>query len=134
MPRLHPKTPQLRILNEFTKDVDAFRLSHYFYKQKDTKGGKLISGPPWDYNLTFGNNDFTTNFHKPENWIHTHRIAVYWWQRALEDPWFANQLHCRWDGVYATVMSLESMNEMSYLRDWIGDRLNWINDRWGGMI
>jgi hypothetical protein len=24
-------------------------------------------------------------------------------------------------------------HEMSYLRDWIGDRLNWMNDRWGGM-
>ncbi len=168
-----PSFIDLMILNEFTKDVDAFRLSHYFYKQKDTKGGKLISGPPWDYNLTFGNNDFTTDFHQPENWIHTHRISVYWWLRALEDPWFANQLHCRWDEVYATVMSPESMNEMidsnllvldqaiprnfirwpilgtyvwpnsfigtnyshemSYLRDWIGDRLNWMNDRWGGM-
>ncbi len=50
-----------------------------------------------------------------------------------EDPWFANQLHCRWDEVYATVMSPENMNEMSYLRGWIGDRLNWMNDRWGGM-
>ena len=168
-----PSFIDLMILNEFTKDVDAFRLSHYFYKQKDTKGGKLISGPPWDYNLTFGNNDFTTDFHQPENWIHTHRISVYWWLRALEDPWFANQLHCRWDEAYATVMSPESMNEMidsnllvldqaiprnftrwpilgtyvwpnsfigtnyshemSYLRDWIGDRLNWMNDRWGGM-
>lgn len=168
-----PSFIDLMILNEFTKDVDAFRLSHYFYKQKDTKGGKLISGPPWDYNLTFGNNDFTTSFHKPENWIHTHRIAVYWWLRALEDPWFANQLHCRWDEVYATVMSPENINgmidsnllvmdeaitrnfirwpilgtyvwpnsfvgtsyshEMTYLRDWIGDRLYWMNERWGGL-
>jgi len=168
-----PSFIDLMILNEFNKDVDAFRLSHYFYKQKDTKGGMLISGPPWDYNLTFGNNDFTTDFHLPENWIHTHRISVFWWERALQDHWFANQLHCRWDEVYKTVLSPESMNEMidstlmvldkaiprnftrwpilgtyvwpnsfvgtnylhemSYLRDWIGDRLNWMNDRWGGM-
>jgi hypothetical protein len=168
-----PSFIDLMILNEFTKDVDAFRLSHYFYKQKDTKGGKLVSGPPWDYNLTFGNNDFTTDFHLPENWIHTHRIAVYWWARAMQDPWFTNQLHCRWEEVYATTMSQESMSEMidstylaldraitrnfvrwpilgtyvwpnsfvgtsfghemGYLRLWIEDRLNWMNDRWGGM-
>ena len=168
-----PSFVDLMILNEFTKDVDAFRLSHYFYKQKDTKGGKLVSGPPWDYNLTFGNNDFTTDFHLPENWIHPHRIAIYWWNRAMQDPWFSNQLYCRWDELYTTVLSPESMSamidstylaldeatsrnfarwpilgtyvwpnsfvgtnyghEMGYLRLWIGDRLNWMNDRWGGM-
>ena len=168
-----PSFVDLMILNEFTKDVDAFRLSHYFYKQKVTKGGKLVSGPPWDYNLTFGNSDFTTDFHLPENWIHPHRVAIYWWDRAMQDPWFANQLHCRWDELYETVMSPESMSamidstylaldraternftrwpilgtyvwpnsfvgtsyghEMGFLRIWIGDRLNWMNDRWGGM-
>ena len=168
-----PSFVDLMILNEFTKDVDAFRLSHYFYKQKVTKGGKLVSGPPWDYNLTFGNSDFTTDFHLPENWIYPHRVAIYWWDRAMQDPWFANQLHCRWDELYETVMSPESMSamidstylaldraternftrwpilgtyvwpnsfvgtsyghEMGFLRIWIGDRLNWMNDRWGGM-
>lgn len=168
-----PSFIDLMILNEFTKDVDAFRLSHYFYKQKDSKGGMLVSGPPWDYNLTFGNSDFTSSFHLPENWIHTHRIAVYWWMRALQDPWFSNQLYCRWEDLYATTMSPEGINEMidstllvldkaiprnferwpilgtyvwpnsfigtnyenemSYLKDWIGDRLNWMNERWGGM-
>lgn len=33
-----PSFVDLTILNEFTKDVDAFRLSHYFYKQKDSDG------------------------------------------------------------------------------------------------
>ena len=168
-----PSFIDLMILNEFTKDVDAFRLSHYFYKQKVTRGGKLVSGPPWDYNLTFGNNDFTEDFHETENWIHTHRIAVYWWARAMQDPWFANQLHCRWEEVYASFMSQESLtemidstyqaldqaiarnfsrwpilgtyvwpnsfvgtsygHEMGYLRLWIKDRLNWMDERWGGM-
>lgn len=167
-----PSFIDLMILNEFTKDVDAFRLSHYFYKQKDTKGGKLVSGPPWDYNLTFGNNDFTTDFHLTENWIYTHPISIYWWARTLQDSWFSNQLYCRWEELFTSVMSSESINEMidssllvldeaisrnfirwpilgsyvwpnsfvgtnyfheiNYLRDWIGERLNWMNDRWGG--
>ena len=100
-----PSLVDMTILNEFTKDVDAFRLSHYFYKQKDSDGGKLVTGPPWDYNLTFGNSDFTADMHQPYNWIYTYPITIYWWARVMEDSWFRNALRCRWDELYQTVLS-----------------------------
>jgi len=167
-----PSFIDLMILNEFVKDVDAFRLSHYFYKQKDTRGGKLISGPPWDYNLTFGNSDFTSTMHLTSDWIHTHSITIYWWARIMHDPWFVNELFCRWEKLHSDALSHGSMNamidstlevldlavdrnftrwpilgdwiwpnsyvgqsypdEMDYLRDWIGDRLDWMDWKWGG--
>ena len=37
------------ILNEISRNVDGYRLSTYFYKDRDDKGGKLTMGPPWDY-------------------------------------------------------------------------------------
>ena len=43
--------------NEITKNVDAYRLSTYFYKEKDSDGGQIVMGPWWDYNLGFGNSD-----------------------------------------------------------------------------
>lgn len=100
-----PSFIDMMILNEFTKDVDGFRLSHYFYKQKDSDGGKLVSGPPWDYNLAFGNNDYTADMHETFNWIHTYSMTIYWWARAMEDSWFRNRLRCRWDEVYASTLS-----------------------------
>ena len=42
--------------NEITKNVDAYRLSTYFYKEKDCWGGRF-DGAWWDYNLGFGNSD-----------------------------------------------------------------------------
>ncbi len=99
-----PSFIDLMILNEFAKDVDGFRLSHYFYKQKDTNGGKLVNGPPWDYNLTYGNNDYTEDVHLTKNWTYTLSNTIYWWARAMQDPWFRNQLYCRWDELSGTVL------------------------------
>ena len=163
----------LTILNEFTKDVDAFRLSHYFYKQKDSDGGKLVTGPPWDYNLTFGNSDFLDDTQEPENWMHTFPITIYWWPRIMEDYWFRRELSCRWDELYSTVLSSDHLHgiidsaiqvmgasiprnfqrwpvlgsyvwpnsyvgstysdEEWFLRNWIDDRLDWLNSKWGGV-
>jgi hypothetical protein len=100
-----PSFIDLMILNEFVKDVDGFRLSHYFYKQKDSNGGKLVNGPPWDYNLTFGNSDYTEDVHLTYNWTYTLTNTMYWWARAMEDPWFRNRLYCRWDELYGTFLN-----------------------------
>jgi hypothetical protein len=167
-----PSFIDMMILNEFTKDVDGFRLSHYFYKQKDSDGGKLVTGPPWDYNLTFGNSDFSDDIHQTYNWVHTLPITIYWWARTMEDSWFRNQVRCRWDALYESVLSSDHLQGMIdsaiqvmgpslennfkrwpvlgvyvwpnyyvgqsysdeewYLRNWIEERLQWIDARWGG--
>jgi len=107
-----PSFVDMMILNEVTKDVDAYRLSHYFYKENDLNGGKLVNGPPWDYNLTFGNNDFAGDLNRPSNWVYTKFINIYWWTRAMEDPWFRNRLYCRWADLYAGVLSNKSIQGM----------------------
>lgn len=167
-----PSMTDLMILNEVVKDVDGFRLSHYFYKQKDSDGGLLVNGPPWDYNLTFGNSDYTEDVHRTYNWTYTLTNTIYWWARAMEDPWFRNQLYCRWDELRADRLSgsvltrmVDSLtfamgdaiqrnferwpilgtyqwpnsyvgqtyaDEEDYLRNWINNRLSWIDGQWGG--
>ncbi|MEN8230698.1 MAG: CotH kinase family protein [Bacteroidota bacterium] len=107
-----PSLIDLMILNEFAKDVDGFRLSHYFYKQKDTNGGKLVNGPPWDYNFTYGNSDYSADIHLTHNWTYTYTNTIYWWARVMQDGWFRNQLYCRWDELYDSVLSPESVTRM----------------------
>ncbi|RPI43648.1 MAG: hypothetical protein EHM46_03790, partial [Bacteroidetes bacterium] len=100
-----PSFTDLMILNELSKDVDGYRLSHYFYKQKVTGGGKLVSGPPWDYNLTYGNSDYTSDVHETYNWVYNLNASMYWWTRTMQDPWFRNNVYCRWDSLRATVLA-----------------------------
>ena len=167
-----PSFVDMMILNELTKEVDAYLFSHYFYKHKDSDGGKLVTAPPWDYNLAFGNNDYYNDVHLTFNWLYDQDNRVYWWAKVMEDSWFRNQLRCRWDELYATVLSSEHLHgiidstlqvmgesiprnferwpvlgvyiwpnsyvgqtysdEEWFLRNWIDNRLDWMDGRWGG--
>ena len=46
------------LLNELSKNVDGYRISTYFFKQKDSDGGLLHMGPVWDYDIAWGNADY----------------------------------------------------------------------------
>lgn len=102
----------IMILNEFNKDVDAYRLSNYLYKEKDTDGGRLVSGPPWDYNLIFGNNDYAGDVKETYNWVYTKTINPYWWKRFMEDPWFRNLLYCRWEALSESKLREDHLHAM----------------------
>ncbi len=126
-----PSMVDLMILNEVTKDVDGYRLSHYFYKQKVTNGGKLVNGPPWDYNLTFGNSDYTEHMHQPFDWAYKMTNAIYWWARVMQDPWFRNRLYCRWEELYKTVLNPDQVSGMiDSLVNELGDAIPRNFQRW----
>lgn len=104
------------ILNEFSRNVDGYRLSTYLHKEKDSKGGKLRMGPVWDYNLALWNADYcdgdqTTgwayqfgNVCGGDNW----QIPT-WWNKFLSDPWFDDELKCRWTALRQTSLSQDSL-------------------------
>ena len=46
------------IVNEFSKNVDGYRLSTFLHKERDSIGGKLRMGPVWDYDLAWHNADY----------------------------------------------------------------------------
>jgi hypothetical protein len=91
------------IMSEVTKNVDAYRLSTFFHKQRDSEGGKLVMGPIWDFNLGFGNADYCTtgspsglvldfNFICPTDFW----LIPFWWKRLLQDPAFDRKVMDRW--------------------------------------
>ena len=160
------------IFHEFNKDVDAYRLSAFFYKASDLNGGKLHAGPPWDYNLTYGNMDYGGDIRETYNWMYTKTIGPYWWKRLMSDPWFQNEVVCRWEDLKGNLMNESHMHhlidssvqvidssvyfnfqrwpvlgkwiwpnyfigdtheeEVDFLKDWISDRLLWMDQEWGG--
>jgi hypothetical protein len=46
------------LVNEITRNVDAYSLSTYMHKDRNSRDGRLKMGPAWDYNLGFGNADY----------------------------------------------------------------------------
>lgn len=85
---------------ELSRDVDAYRLSSFLFKDKDSKGGLLNAGPLWDFNLGFGNADYCDGS-ETSGWNFDDQDCgidqPFWWDRLQEDPLFNNQVQCRWD-------------------------------------
>ncbi len=95
------------ILNELSKNVDGYRLSTYFHKERDDRGGKLRMGPPWDYDLAWYNADycegFTTNgFAFDINYVCGDAGVPFWWEKLMADTLFAQNLACRWQSLRET--------------------------------
>jgi len=91
------------LINELGRNVDGYRLSTFFYKDRSSLGGKLSAGPVWDFNLAFGNANYCDgsridgwgwdfNSVCPEdNWV-----IHFWWKRLLEDPAYVKKMSDRW--------------------------------------
>ncbi len=99
------------LLNELSKDVDAYRLSTYFHKDKDSKGGRLNAGPFWDFNLSFGNADYCQTS-DPTGFIYYQcgGNSPFWWNTWLNDITFLPAMRCRWEELRETILNEEYLN------------------------
>lgn len=96
------------ILNELAKNVDAYWLSTYFSKDRDSKGGKLKMGPSWDFNGGWRGADYCNapdvadwHYNEPD---YCDVDMPYWWKRLLQDTTYTNNLQCRWQDLRTTVL------------------------------
>jgi len=99
------------IISEFSKNVDAYRLSFYMHKDRDDKDGRLTAGPIWDYNLAFGN----ANYYEAGNtdgWKIEEGIPPYdgypipfWWEKMWQDPYFQQKFKNRWIELRKTILN-----------------------------
>ena len=87
------------IANEVARNPDAYRISTFLHKQKDSDGGKLVMGPIWDFNLGFGNVNFCLGG-DPEGLVLRYNsvcsddfwLIPFWWDRLMEDPAFVERV------------------------------------------
>lgn len=104
------------VMTELTKNVDGYRLSTYFYKDRNSKNGKIVMGPLWDYNLAFGNADYYDGF-RPTDWQYrlnqprtdTYRIP-FWWGQLMKDSVFVNRVKGKWRFLRSNVLKLENIH------------------------
>jgi len=99
----------MMIINEFSKGLDAYMFSTYFFKQNDADGGKLFAGPPWDYNISLYNVNYGWDNNIPyvHSWVYDNWSRVYWWARLMEDEDFEWEVLCRWEELRHGILSNE---------------------------
>jgi hypothetical protein len=97
------------IVNELSRNIDGYRASTFFYKDKSSKpDSKLKAGPLWDFNIAFGNSSFSGGS-DPYWWAYLENYHVnfvpFWWKKFMSDSSFRNDLRCRYKQLRTNVLS-----------------------------
>lgn len=95
----------MHLITELTKEIDGFRLSTFFYKDR---GSKIHAGPLWDFNLALGNANYLQGW-MPQGWYYP-LISDYeynrgWYKRLFQDPAFADLYNRRYRSLRLTAFS-----------------------------
>lgn len=115
------------ILNEFTRNMDAYVRSQYFYKDRDAK---INAGPAWDFDLIAGTGIKTTAMANisTEGWGYEANASRMdpsgssgggmgssgtsdWFLILLKDPTFKSELVARWKTLRGTLLSDAAVSE-----------------------
>lgn len=117
------------ILVETTKNIDGYRLSTFFHKDR---GKRLDAGPIWDYNLSLGNANYLEGW-LPAGWYYALiSTGDYpWFPRLFQDPEFRQEYADRWaelrEGDFRTETVLADVDDAALLLEEAAER-NF--DRW----
>jgi hypothetical protein len=125
------------IIAEVTRNVDAYRLSMFFHKDRNDRDGRLKAGPIWDCDLAFGN----ANYHmgeSAEGWNLEALIASYegssvpfWWQPLTRNPLFRARFSERWTELRTGLLATDSlMDRIDALADTLAEAQDRNFRRW----
>ncbi len=107
------------IIGEVSRNVDAYKKSSYFYKDRDDNGGLVHAGPVWDFDWAWKNlsdNCYIWQVTDGSNWAyrvnecHNWPVAPTWMKRLLQDPAFREELQSRYIALRQTILSTAYLN------------------------
>ncbi|MFZ9661322.1 MAG: CotH kinase family protein, partial [Chitinophagaceae bacterium] len=108
------------IVNEVSKNVDGYRLSSYFHKDRDSRNPKIFAGPVWDYDLAFRNADYCSGS-TIVGWAYQFNIVCpgdgaglipFWWEKFMQDSSYQGELRCRYQSLLTKELSQQRLNNL----------------------
>ena len=124
-----PQFVDFVLLNELSRNVDGYRLSTYFAKDKDSKNPKLQIASVWDYNIAFGNANYCrgdsyegwafdfNDYCKDDYWV-----ISQWMTTLIHEPKFQNQLKIRWQALRKSTLADDKITaNLDSIKQQIGD-------------
>jgi hypothetical protein len=126
------------IVNEVARNVDGFKKSRFFWKDKDHANGdfrKLRAGPVWDFDWAFKDIGFGED---GSGWMYSEVAqdvnAPGWYIRLLQDPIFADELRCRYDDLRRNLLSEEYLfARIDSVAALVNESQEWHYAVWGNM-
>ena len=97
------------LIQELAKNVDAYRLSTYISKDKESVDDRLTAGPVWDFNHGFGNCDYGETW-EPDNWLLEYNPEggdqmAFWWELLWQDENFNLKVSQRYSELRSNILS-----------------------------
>lgn len=95
------------IVNELSRNIDGFRISSYFHKDRE---GKIVAGPVWDFDIAWGNANYY-NGANPVGFDYTNDFppndyqVPFWWGKLMTDVAWKGSLNCRYSDFRQNVLS-----------------------------
>ncbi|WP_046369900.1 CotH kinase family protein [Flavihumibacter petaseus] len=107
-------------VNEISRNVDGYRLSSFFHKDRNTTDGRIKAGPVWDYDLAFRNADYCDGSADTGWAFRFNRVCPadpaglvpFWWDRLFKDTAYVAALRCRWKQVRSGVVSEAKLTQV----------------------
>ena len=100
------------ILNELARNVDGYKKSSFFHKDKDSKGGLLHAGPVWDFDWAWKNiNECYFGATDGSGWAFLVQkcdpwpVPPSWMVRLMDDPIFTQKANERYFSLRNTILS-----------------------------
>ncbi|MCX6270773.1 MAG: CotH kinase family protein [Bacteroidetes bacterium] len=92
------------LVNEVSRNNDGFKKSIFLNKDRTATSPYLYSGPVWDFDWAWKNINECSIFSATDGSGWAYKVndcnpdnnSPGWVVRLLQDPWFANQLNCRY--------------------------------------
>jgi hypothetical protein len=97
----------LHWISEYSKNIDAIRLSDYMSKDRN---GKLVAGPIWDWDLAWGNADYVQGGNT-NGWYYPQLSDNddIWLRRLRTDPDFYQKITDRWGALRLNVFNATNL-------------------------
>lgn len=101
------------ILNELSKNIDAYRLSTFLIKRGTERDGKLEPGPVWDYNLAFGLANYNSGY-DPEGFVlNSDALNMpFWWSELTDKEGFKSGLKRRYTDLRSATLHRDSLHNL----------------------
>ena len=115
-----------QIMEELVNNVDGYRYSTFFTKDKITHGDKLNAGPLWDHDLCYGNVDYSPINLSTSGWLYPHYgpnegYPMHWWARLMQDPDYTRMFVARWRELRRNEFRTENfMHFIDSVRNYLG--------------
>lgn len=118
------------LIQEFAKNIDVGYSSFYMYREID---GKLHFGPPWDFDLAFGNDARLDEGSYEELYVGTGREEFrqnhLWYISLCENEWFMDLVRARWQEVTETIIP-EVIADVRAVADMLETDMGYNYTRW----